>query len=143
MIRIALILMFSLLVTACGRDGDDSSSDSLSLEQTGKQVGFEMINTSSDPVDFVIKESASGTLLHEVMKNDIDNDDELISQYVHSWSSATPLIVDISVEDTNSQQIIDTVEELVTNSGEHFWLIAWPDSELGETRLFTGRQEAT
>lgn len=141
MIRTALILMLSSFIAGCGGGDSDSSTQGQSQIPTGKQVGFEFINTTPDDVDFFIKESASETTLHEVTKNNIEIADEPISQYLHNWSTPTPLIVDISAKDTNTQDIIGTADELVANHGENYWVIAWQDTEFNETLLFTTRQE--
>lgn len=142
MIRPALAILFSACLAGCGGGGDDVETENLPQEQLGRQVGFEFINTGVDSVDFYLKESKTETPLFDESNKVATNSDIQISQYTQTWSTPTPLTVDIGAIDTNSQATIGTVNDLVTNSGEDYWLISWPDSELGETMLFAGRQES-
>lgn len=143
MIRPALCIIVAVYLTACGGDSY-SEQDLTPAGSAGRQVGFEFINTTDNAdneIAFFVKESnKQSSLFDDSNKIDMNSDDQT-HQYVHSWSTSTPLTVDIGALEINTQTELSTIERIVTNNGEHHWLILWFDTELEETVLFSSRQE--
>ncbi|MCW8327851.1 hypothetical protein MD588_03440 [Photobacterium sp. SDRW27] len=142
MMRPALTIFVSLCIAGCG--GGSSSSDqtpSQDEQAATRQVKFEFVNTTDDATDFFLKDASNEASLFDESNKVVMNSEKAINQHTVSWSTPTPLTVDIGALETNSLSEIGKIEDLVTNTGESYWLIAWEDTELGETLFVAERHE--
>lgn len=128
MIRAALAIGVIMAVAACG--GDGSSSPITNQDQTaGKQVGFAFINTTPQAIDYFLQRSGNSRDLFDPVNRVVGNNLDTVQRHTESWTSNTPLTIDVGAMDTNSQTALNTVPELITNNGEKYWLLSWNDDE--------------
>lgn len=137
MIRPALTVMTTALLIACGGGSSDSpeptivSMDDISV----RKIGIDLINIASESVDFYIRETGDSNPLFDD-GNQVSSNPNYDNQYHGiSWTSASPMRIDIGIQDTNSQTVQTEVNDVVLNDTEKLWAIAWQDG--GELTLST------
>ncbi|WP_156136265.1 hypothetical protein [Photobacterium gaetbulicola] len=141
MIRVALTALSTFLLFACGGGSSSDSSEPSGVtmdEISVRTLGIDLVNISGASADFFVKESSGASSL-------FDEDNKVFSvtnfsSYYHSisWTSATPLEVDIGTQDTNSQTTHALQEDILMNNKEKLWAIAWNDE--GSLTLSTNIQ---
>ncbi|PSU34359.1 hypothetical protein [Photobacterium lutimaris] len=140
MIRVALTAISTVFLVACGGSSSDSTKPTVDTmdDVSVRTIGIDKVNISGEDVDFYIKESnVSGILFDENNKTQSVSDSD---SYYHkiSWSSATPMTIDVGVQDTNTHIKESKSEDILLNNNEKLWAIAWSDN--GETTLSTNVQ---
>ncbi|MEJ2763660.1 hypothetical protein VV869_06720 [Photobacterium sp. MCCC 1A19761] len=117
-----------MAVAACG--GGSSSTQTADQDQSaGKEVSFAFINTTTQAVDYFLKQSGDSSALFDSGNRVASNSVEAVQRHTERWTTNTPLTVDVGAMETNSQTVLNTVSALVTNNGEKYWLLSWNDTE--------------
>ncbi|MGF1686981.1 hypothetical protein L4C36_09835 [Photobacterium japonica] len=131
MIRPALTAMTTALLIACGGGSSDSpaptvnSMDDISV----RKIGIDLVNISTQPVDFYIRETGDTNPLFDTGNKVASNPNYDTQYHGISWTSASPMRIDIGIEDTNSQTEQTEVNDVVLNDTEKLWAIAWQDGD--------------
>lgn len=141
MIRVALTALSTVFLFACGGGSSSDSPDPTVVtmdEVSVRTIGIDQVNISGETVDFYIKESNGGSTL-------FDSNNKIYSvpdsdSYYHSisWTSATPMTIDVGTQDANTQDKESKQEGILLNNSEKLWAIAWSDN--GELTLSTDVQ---
>ncbi len=104
MIRPALTIIAAMYITGCG--GDSYSEQNLSPESElggPPQVDIDFINTASKSVDYFVKQTGSADPLFESSTKVATNNNTEMTRHTISWTSPTPLVLDIGIWDTNTK----------------------------------------
>ncbi|MBC7002291.1 hypothetical protein BIZ37_06955 [Photobacterium sp. BZF1] len=142
MIRVALTTLSTLFLFACG---GGSSSDSpeptvVTMDEVSvRTLGIDLVNISGAAADFFVKESSGSSPLFD--ENNKVASVLNFSSYYHSvsWTTSTPMKLDIGTTDSNNQTSNSLEEDILLNNREKLWAIAWSDE--GKLTLSTGVQE--
>ncbi|MBY5945875.1 hypothetical protein [Photobacterium rosenbergii] len=142
MIRVALTTLSTIFLFACG---GGSSSDSpeptvVTMDEVSvRTLGIDLVNISGAAADFFVKESSGSSPLFD--ENNKVSSVPDFNSYYHSvsWTTATPMKLDIGTIDTNTQTANALDEDILLNNKEKLWAIAWSDE--GDLTLSTGIQE--
>ncbi|MDV5168985.1 hypothetical protein [Photobacterium rosenbergii] len=142
MIRVALTALSTVFLIACGGGSSSDSSDPTGVtmdEISVRTLGIDLVNLSGVTADFFIKESGGNSVLFD--ENNKVYTVNHVDSYYHSisWTTASPMSLDIGAQDTNSQTVQSVSEGNILNNGEKLWAIAWNDE--GEMTLTSGVQD--
>ncbi|OLQ74498.1 hypothetical protein BIT28_13870 [Photobacterium proteolyticum] len=140
MIRPALTMCIALYITGCG--GDSSSVQELLPESElggSPQVDIDFVNTANKSVDYFVKQSGGTETLFDPNTQVASNSNSEVASHSVSWSTPTPVVLDIGAWDTNTQSETSESLEVMLNRADKLWAIAWLDND--ELALSTIRQQ--
>ncbi|MGF1715828.1 hypothetical protein L4D08_13185 [Photobacterium chitinilyticum] len=140
MIRPALTIIAVMYITGCG--GDSYSEQDLTPESElggPSQVDIDFVNTASKSVDYFVKQTGSADPLFESATKVATNNDTEMARHTISWTTPTPLMLDIGIWDTNTQSETGESLEVMLSRSDKLWAIAWPDND--ELVLSTVKQQ--
>lgn len=142
MIRVALTALSTVFLFACGGGSSSGSSEPnvVTMDEVSvRTLGIDLVNISGAAADFFVKESSGSSPLFD--ENNKVSSVLNFSSYYHSvsWTTATPMKLDIGTIETNSQTTSSLEEDILLNNREKLWAIAWNDE--GKLTLSTGTQE--
>lgn len=141
MIRVALTALSTVFLFACGggSSSDTTEPTVVTMDDVSvRTIGIDQVNVSGEDVDFYIKESNVGGVLFDENNKTYSVTDS--DSYYHkiSWTSATPMRIDVGTQDTNTQAKESKQDDILLNNSEKLWAIAWNDN--GELTLSTDVQ---
>ncbi|PSW21414.1 hypothetical protein C9I98_05625 [Photobacterium sanctipauli] len=90
-----------------------------------KKIGIDLVNVANEPIDFFIKESSDNAQLFDEGNNVATNINNENKYHAISWTSASPMVIDIGIQDTNSQSIQSQTTEITLNNKQKLWAIGW------------------
>ena len=142
MIRVALTTLSTLFLFACGGGSSSDSAEPTVVtmdEVSVRTLGIDLVNISGATADFYVKESSGSSPLFD--DNNKVSSVLNFNSYYHSvsWTTATPMKLDVGTIDTNSQTANALNEDIILNNKEKLWAIAWSDE--GDLTLSTGIQD--
>lgn len=142
MIRVALTTLSTLFLFACGGGSSSDSAEPTVVtmdEVSVRTLGIDLVNISGATADFYVKESSGSSPLFD--DNNKVSSVLNFNSYYHSvsWTTATPMKLDVGTIDTNSQTANALNEDILLNNKEKLWAIAWSDE--GDLTLSTGIQD--
>ncbi|WP_083651904.1 hypothetical protein [Photobacterium proteolyticum] len=103
------------------------------------QVDIDFVNTANKSVDYFVKQSGGTETLFDPNTQVASNSNSEVASHSVSWSTPTPVVLDIGAWDTNTQSETSESLEVMLNRADKLWAIAWLDND--ELALSTIRQQ--
>ncbi|WP_157037786.1 hypothetical protein [Photobacterium aquae] len=131
MIRPALSLIASVMLIGCGSDSDNTPRPDISTmdEISVRKIGIDLINITDQSIDFYIKENNDNIELFDDGNKVATTLSDDTSYHGISWTSPSPMEINVGISDTNSQTTQAESDDIILNDKEKLWAIAWDDGD--------------